>query len=170
MNMNAEGLRRLSPEEFERMDKDERLTYELIDGVVMASPSPSRAHQFTAHRIHGQLFNLLKNSPCQAAGELDIKYKDDIYKPDLLVFCDKDAELPEILFEILSPSTKRRDLVTKVFKYEEMGVKEYWIIDIEIKAITLHDFANQTAATYTIGDTVESQARPEIIITIADIF
>ena len=165
----ARPIAPVTPEEFEAMDKDERLIYELIDGVVMMSPSPSRNHQFAAHRIHGHLFQLLKNSPCRAAGELDIKHKRNIYRPDLMIFCDKDAELPEIIFEILSPSTKRHDLITKAVKYEEMGVKEYWIIDLDIKAITLHDFANQTTATYTLGDTIQSKARPEIIITVDDI-
>ena len=53
----AREIERVTPEEFEAMEKDERFNYELIDGVVMMSPSPSRGHQIIAHNIHGLLLN-----------------------------------------------------------------------------------------------------------------
>lgn len=166
----AKKMERITIEEFEAMEKNERFNYELIDGVVMMSPSPSRGHQIIAHKIHGLLFNALSKSSCQTVGEFDIKCGENIFKPDLMIFCDEKADLPEIVFEILSPSTRRKDLTIKTIKYEEAGIKEYWIIDPKAKTITVHDYVNQTAEIYIIGDTIQSKARPEIVITVADVF
>ncbi len=169
MNM-AQEIDLVTPEEFEAMEKEERFNYELINGIVMMSPSPSREHQVISFRLQGNLFPFLKNTSCQGACELDIKFNDDIFKPDLMIFCDENAELPEIVFEILSPSTRRKDLIIKAVKYEEAGIKEYWIIDPKIKTVTVHDYVNQTAETYAVGDIIQSNAKPEIIIAVADIF
>ena len=160
----------VTPKEFEAMAKDERFNYELIDGMVMMSPSPSREHQRIGLKLILKLSSALEYTTCEPLYEYDIKFNDNIYKPDILVFCDENAELPEIVFEILSPSTRRKDLIIKTLKYEEVGIKEYWIIDPKVKTITVHDYVNQTAETYAVGDTVQSKARPEIIIAVADIF
>ena len=74
------------------------------------------------------------------------------------------------MFEILSPSTRQRDLRVKVVKYEEMGVKEYWIIDPKVKTVTVHDFVNDTAETYGVHDTIKSLAHPEISIAVETLF
>ena len=166
----ARPLNPVSLEEFEAMEKDERLTYELIDGVVMASPSPSREHQTIANKVNYSLLKTFENSSCEVLYEFDIKFDGDILKPDLMLFCDKDAELPEIIFEILSPSTRQKDILVKPICYQAMGVKEYWIIDPKVKIVIVHDFINQTAESYGLGDTIQSKARPEISITVADIF
>ena len=101
---------------------------------------------------------------------MDVKFDGNVYKPDMMIFCDDKAELPEIIFEILSPSTRHTDLRIKVVKYEEMGIKEYWIIDPKVKTVTVHDFANNTAETYGISDTINSMAQPDLHIPVAKIF
>lgn len=63
MNPNTNDLQRFTLEQFETMKKEEHCHYELIDGIVFMSPSPSREHQFAAHQIHGLLYNLLSKSP-----------------------------------------------------------------------------------------------------------
>ena len=155
---------------YKRQEKDECLNYELIDGVVMMSPSPSREHQQVAGRLFASLFQQLSATPCEPLYELDVPFDGDVFKPDVMVFCDETAELPEIIMEILSPSTRHRDLRIKVVKYEEMGVKEYWIIDPKTRTITVHDFIGGTAEGYCAGETIQSQARPEIVIAVDDIF
>lgn len=157
-------------EEFEAMPKEEHLNYEFIDGVVLMSPSPSRAHQTLGAQIIATVYAQLKDTPCTTAYELDIKHHCCVFRPDIMVFCDQEAELPEIIFEILSPSSRYRDLRVKLVKYEEMGVKEYWVVDPKLKSITVYDFVNSTAEVYTAGDTAQSIAHPEIQLAIADIF
>ena len=49
-------------------------------------------------------------------------------------------------------------------------VKEYWIIDPKVKTVTVHDYVNNTAETYGIHDNIQSMARPEIMITVSDLF
>ena len=159
-----------SLEEFEAMPKEEHLNYEFIDGVVLMSPSPSRVHQMTGTKILLTVGPQLQASSCTPVYELDIKHNGCVYKPDVMIFCDKEAELPEIIFEILSPSSRYRDLKVKLVKYEEMGVKEYWIVDPKLKSITIYDFVNSTAEAYAEGDTAQSAAHPEIKIAVADIF
>lgn len=157
-------------EEFEAMPKEEHLNYEFIDGVVLMSPSPSRAHQTVGSHILAAIANQLQHTPCEPIYELDIQHHDCVYRPDIVIFCDREAELPEIIFEILSPSSRYRDLRVKLVKYEEMGVKEYWVVDPKLKSITIYDFVNSTAEVYTTGDTAQSIAHPEIKLTVADMF
>ena len=160
----------VTPEEFEAMEKDEHFNYELIDGIVMMSPSPSREHQGIGFKVNGFLFRQIDSHKCTGYYETDIKINDNIYKPDISIFCNDNNDIPIIVFEILSSSTRRKDLTIKTLKYEEAGIEEYWIIDPKVKTITVHDYVNQTAETYAVGDTIHSKARPEIIIAVADIF
>ena len=157
-------------EEFEQMEKTAHINYELIDGIVLMAPGPSREHQKIAGNLYYSLRTQLHETYCDSIYEMDIKFNGNVYKPDMMVFCDSEAELPEIIFEILSPSTRHTDLRIKVLKYEEMGVKEYWIIDPKVKVITIHDFVNNTAETYSIEDTLYSLAQPELVIPAAKIF
>lgn len=130
MNM-AEKLN-MSLDDFLQMEKDERFNYELIDEIVYMAPSPSREHQMISCEITGQFYTTLKRIGCRPAVELDILWNGNVLKPDLMIFCNKEDEIPEIVFEILSPSTRYKDLTIKLRKYEEMGVKEYWIVDPKI--------------------------------------
>ena len=170
--MNAvKPLKLSSTEEFYAMTKEEGWNYELIDGFVMMSPSPSREHQEIAGNLYFALRSKLNGTRCRSIYEMDIRFENNIYKPDMMVFCDKEAELPEIIFEILSPSTRQRDLRLKVAKYEEMKVvKEYWIIDPKVKTVTIHDYVNNTAETYGFHDSIQSMARPEIVVTVEALF
>ena len=167
--MHAAEKLNVTLEAFMQMPKDEHQKYELIDGIVYMAPSPSREHQIIAHEIHGQMYHILKQMGCTAAGELDITWEENVLRPDLMVFCNRDDEIPEIVFEILSPSTRHRDLGIKLVKYQQMGVKEYWIIDPKAKTITVHDFVNEHAETYIIGETARSFIRPELEFAVTGI-
>ena len=168
--MNMAEKVQISLDEFMQMEKDERFNYELIDEIVYMAPSPSREHQRIAHKLHGNMYTKLSNTECDSAGELDVLWNGNVLKPDLMVFCNKEAEIPEIVFEILSPSTRYKDLTIKLRKYEEMGVKEYWIVDPKTKSITVHDFVNPGAEIYTVGEIANSNIRPELELDVASIF
>ena len=170
MSMNAGDLKPVTLEEFEAMEKDERFNYELIDGVVMMSPSPTFEHQTIGIKLSHKLMGSLESTDCQPLYEYDISFNSNVFKPDVMIFCHNNTDLPEIVFEILSPSTRQRDILIKPLRYQEMGVKEYWIVDPKVKTVTVHDFINQTAETYGIGETIYSKAIPEIVIAVSDIF
>ena len=170
MSMNAKDLRRMSLEEFDAMTKDDHLTYELVDGIILMPPSPSFEHQVIGNKLLFQLNLRLEKKKCQPLYEYDIRTNGDVLKPDAMVFCDDNTELPRIVFEIISPTSKYRDLVIKVSKYEQAGIAEYWIADPKSKTVTVHDFANAETEIYNLGDTIRSKAIPEIVIAVTDIF
>lgn len=126
--------------------------WELIDGEAYAMlPAPTQAHQEASGEIFGQLREFLKDKPCKLyAAPFDVRLnaddKDDtVVQPDLLVVCDS-AKLdgkcckgsPDLVIEILSPSTEKRDRITKLEVYRRAGVREYWIVDPSTKSVHVH--------------------------------
>jgi len=123
--------------------------YELIDGVPYMMAAPSIIHQRVSGELFGQLWTFLKGKPCQVfSAPFDVRLSydendDNCVQPDLLVVCDS-AKLsdgksckgvPDMVIEILSPSSASYDCIKKMRLYQNAGVKEYWIVDPEIKSI-----------------------------------
>ncbi len=118
---------------------DER--WELLDGVAYSmSPAPSFRHQRVLVQLVSILNNALKGKSCiPMAAPLDVVLSDwDVVQPDVLIICDhkkiteKNIQgAPDVIFEILSPSTSRKDRWEKRALYEKFGVKEYVILDPE---------------------------------------
>ncbi|MCT2536821.1 Uma2 family endonuclease [Aquibacillus koreensis] len=141
--MTLINVRYSTYEEFEseRKNTDERL--EFIDGVIYMSPSPDIKHQEISSYLHAQLYNLLRGSKCKVfAAPTDVVFNnvnnDEKKKvvPDLFVACNQDnfteneyVGAPVFIIEILSPSSKSHDMITKLNLYMNFGVKEYWIVD-----------------------------------------
>ena len=122
-------------DDLNRLPEDDGLQYELLDGLLIVSPSPLMVHQDVALRM-----TLLLAPACPP--ELRVLFAPFDWRPDnrtsmqpdLLVFRAEDAqerylEAPLVVaVEILSPSTRSKDLVWKRDKYERSGVEHYWII------------------------------------------
>ena len=89
----AQEIDLVTPEEFEAMEKEERFNYELINGIVMMSPSPSREHQGIGFKVNGFLFRQIDSHKCTGYYETDIKINDNIYKPDISIFCNDGLHL-----------------------------------------------------------------------------
>ena len=160
-------------DEFESMIKDERLCYELIDGIVAMSPSPSFQHQVIGSRLVSIASNQLK-SVCTAVYEFDIKIdKYNVLRPDVSLYCKGQESIPEIVFEILSPSTKQKDLMVKPARYKAAGVKEYWIIDPDSHTVLVHTFAsdeNDEIHIYNEHAVIQSKVHPELVIKAVELF
>lgn len=124
---------------------------ELIDGVLYDMAAPTFVHQV----IIGQIYSRLSNYVMKKAGKcipvmspLDVQLNCDnrtIVQPDVIVICDRGKILkrglygaPDLVIEVLSPSTKQKDRGIKLNKYMEAGVREYWIIDPDKKHITVY--------------------------------
>lgn len=129
---------------------DDGLRHEIIDGVLYVSPSPGTPHQFTVGKLYQALANHLDEHP---AGEVylapfDVVFtKYDVVEPDLLfitaerlaVLTDRNVSgAPDLVVEVLSPSTKRVDLTLKRELFERGGVQEYWIVDPIAGTIDMH--------------------------------
>jgi len=137
--------------------------WELIDGMPLAmSPAPMIKHQNIGSRIVTQLSNQIDECEnCMVAFEVDYKINDDtVLRPDVVLICDEpnDAYLtkaPEIVVEIISKSTAKRDEKYKFEIYEKEKVNYYIIVypdDLKAKVYKLKDgrydkqgdFFNQT--------------------------
>lgn len=133
--------------------EDER--WEIIEGVPLMQSAPTWQHQSVLRELLRQISNYLLHKPCQvfaAPFDLCIPERDEgdeeisnvIVQPDIVVLCDERKlrktgyfGTPELIIEITSPSTARNDKLTKFNKYEKAGVKEYWIVEPEIKIVSV---------------------------------
>ena len=121
---------------------DDGLQYELLDGMLLVSPAPSKNHQ----RAIGRLFILLTAAcpPNFEAFVAPLDWRPDqltSLQPDVLVLNSTDLGVPVtesmiLAVEVLSPSTRRKDVFLKRSKYEDAGVASYWIVDPEAPSIT----------------------------------
>ena len=137
---------------------DDGLRYELLDGILLVSPAPTRRHQRAVVQL-----GLLLATACPAQMETlvaPLDWRPDSgtsLQPDVLVLKDRDLaaaakESMILAVEVLSPSTRRKDTIYKRSKYEDAGVPSYWIVDPEgpsILALELIDGRYVTVAEAT---------------------
>ena len=150
--------------------KDER--WELIDGEAYnMSPAPSTKHQRISRVLSTKIDNYLSGRKCELfIAPFDVFLPDyinqntdniiNVVQPDLSVICnpvkliDKGCYgAPDLIIEILSPSTSKKDLNEKFQLYEKHGIKEYWIIDPGNKYIQVFHLQEEgkTAGKYDSG-------------------
>jgi Uma2 family endonuclease len=115
---------------------DSELRWELIDGRPYALPSPSYLHQAILREFTVALTLHFRGTPCQVLqSPFDVRFSEfDAVQPDLLVSCGYRLRsgfhegAPDLVVEVLSPSTQRHDRVRKLNLYAAMGVPEYWLV------------------------------------------
>ena len=122
---------------------------ELLDGSPVMMAPPSRSHQKISMELSRQLANFLDGKKCEVyAAPFAVRLFEEegdapediqtVLEPDISVICDK-IKLdkhgckgdPDIVMEILSPSTQRHDRLIKLEQYQRAGVREYWIVSPE---------------------------------------
>jgi Uma2 family endonuclease len=133
------GLR-LSADEYLSLP-DDGFRYQVINGVVVMSPSPTPRHQTVLHEISGQLRDFLKTRPiARVFPDIDVRFGPDlVYRPDLVVVrSDRLPKplrridiVPDLIVEILSPGSEAMDQRTKRADYERLGVRDYWIVSLD---------------------------------------
>lgn len=136
--LRTKGEKKYTWQEYLTWPDDER--WEVIDGAAYdMTPSPSFQHQKVAGAFHAILREKLKGTRCVAAiAPLDV-YLDDFnfVQPDVLVVCDEKKirdrifGAPDLVVEVLSPSTSVKDRREKKNLYEKFGVREYVIVHPE---------------------------------------
>lgn len=134
----------------------EDVRYELIDGAAyLMAPAPTLDHQDVAGEIFRQLGNILRGKPCRAfIAPVDVRLPkaqeadqaiDTVVQPDVLVVCDP-AKLdrrgvrgaPDLVVEVLSPSTASHDQLLKRRVYERAGVPEYWLVHPADRIVSIY--------------------------------
>ena len=131
---------------------DDGKRYEIVQGDLHVTPSPSPMHQRISSRLqrqledyfHGRSIGEVFNAPIDL-----ILTNHDVLVPDLLVVSDprliskRGIEGPPLLIiEILSPSTRKQDRGVKARRYAELAVEHYWIVDPEKKRVECHRLAD----------------------------
>jgi prevent-host-death family protein len=166
--------RKASYEEFLALTRDSEDRYEYIDGEIYLLASPRTAHQYALMNLGARFFNWSQGKPCvPLAAPYDIRLfrsKDEpnVVQPDLMIICDLEEHLseddyytgvPALIVEILSESTKRKDLVKKLDLYLSCGVQEYWIANPFSREIAVYRFEDGgigRTVTYKQGETASS--------------
>ena len=130
---------------------DDRNRHELIDGEHYVTPCPNLKHQVVSGNLYLLIGSWLETHPIGRAffAPFDVVLsKFDVVEPDLLYFSNERAAevltpknvqgAPDLVVEIVSPSTRKRDATIKRRLYERFGVSEYWIVDPEVDVIRIY--------------------------------
>ncbi|MBR2778960.1 MAG: Uma2 family endonuclease [Firmicutes bacterium] len=139
-------------EDYYRIPDDVRV--ELIDGRMYMKAAPSTRHQYIAAAVVAQMLSwqMDHDSSCLAlVSPVDVQLDEDektVVQPDLVAVCDREKVregiifgAPDLVMEVLSPSSAGKDRFLKFNKYWRAGVKEYWIIDPFEETVTVYLFS-----------------------------
>ncbi len=170
-------------EDYLNLPEDRR--YEIIDGELYMVPAPFTYHQ----KVQGKLFYLIYDYvEDHDLGEvfsapIDILFsKTDVVQPDIIFIAHENMHIlkkenvqgaPDLVVEVLSPSSVKRDYEIKMKLYSRFGVKEYWIADPDAKSVNVYIRQDQMLTphnAYQYEDTVHSPLLTDINIPLQSVF
>ena len=162
---------------------------ELLNGKIYMMSSPSVNHNRVSFNISHIFWNYLKGKKCETFGDgTDVYLTDnDRVIPDVMIVCNRDIikkdgihGAPDLIVEVLSPSTAKNDKGYKKELYEKSGVKEYWIVDPVMRSIetylltngksVLDEFYALLPDNFGITDKEREDSKKEIPISLYDNF
>ena len=167
---------------------DDGKRHELIDGEHYVTPSPNTKHQTVSMTLSVLIGGWLEH---HAVGRVyhapfDVVFSQyDVVEPDLLyVSSERAADVltpqhvrgaPDLVIEIGSPSTRKRDETLKRALYERSGVREYWIVDPDIDVVRVHrrngdDFERALELSRERGDVLTTPLLPGLELPLTRIF
>lgn len=174
-----------------KIDDDGR--YEVINGVIyLMSPGVNKEHQDISVNLIIEIGSYLKGKKCSVYHQpFDVrlpregetkKTVSNVVQPDIFVVCDKSKldkrgcfGSPDLIIEILSPSTSKRDIIEKFNLYQEHKVLEYWIIDPLNQIIDRFSLNKDTgkykqAEKFFRDDTISPTIFPDFILRLEEVF
>ncbi|GAB6171437.1 Uma2 family endonuclease [Paradesulfitobacterium aromaticivorans] len=169
---------------------DER--WEIIDGIPYMQAAPAPIHQEILMELSKQIAIYLTGKPCKVYpapfcvrlpqdDENDEQEVKNVVEPDISIICDKSKiddrgcnGAPDMIIEIISPSSTKKDRVIKFNKYEKAGVKEYWIVEPDQKLVSVfllqhHERFNRPEM-YTDEDDIKVSLFPDLTINLSAVF
>ncbi len=166
--------------------------WQIINGTAYnMSPAPAIEHQLILVELSRQFANYLLDKTCKIISSpvdvvfpdsnKDIKDARDVVQPDIIIVCDHKkikshkhcVGSPDLIIEILSPSTSKLDLKDKLKLYEREGVKEYWIVFPNDKIINVYKSENNRYGifeVYTAEDKIKAGIFPDLEIDLSLVF
>ncbi|TGE35746.1 Uma2 family endonuclease [Desulfosporosinus fructosivorans] len=169
--------------------EDER--WELIDGVPLnMTPAPTPKHQEILGEVFRILANWLKGNRCKVyMAPFDVRLAgpetldsaiDKVVQPDISAVCDPQKiddrgclGAPDMIVEILSPSTFKKDLGIKLTLYESSGVKEYWVVyplDETVMVFILQNGQDGKPTVYSVPDEIPVELFNDLTIPLESVF
>ncbi|MCL6612834.1 MAG: Uma2 family endonuclease [Peptococcaceae bacterium] len=169
-------------EDYMKMDDGRR--YELIGGKLFVVPSPRPKHQRVSGRIFYQFENFLKNNDLGEVFDapIDIVLGEHILQPDVLFITKERSDIigelniqgaPDLVVEILSPSTAAHDKKKKSRLYFKHGVKEYWLVDPDAKIVDVFKAGEKEwrwVGAFDQEDILHSDLLPGLEIKLTEVF
>jgi Uma2 family endonuclease len=172
--------------------------FELIDGVVYDMSPASIKHILIQKNLIRIIDNFLRGKRCNVVFEAEVRFDEkNRFIPDISIVCNpaqiKSSYIdgaPDFVAEILSRSTKKRDITVKPKTYEKFGVKEYWVVDPKAESVdvyllkdgqfeldeTYHNVSDEELAELSEEDraqermTLKLSLYDELVIQVRDIF
>lgn len=187
MSMNRPHSKKVTYAEYLTWSDEPR--YEIIDGIPYMQAAPSRLHQRIVTQLTGELYALLTEKPCEvyvapfdvrlSATEDEQEYQ--VVQPDISVVCDERKlddrgckGAPDLIVEVLSPSTWQKDRIEKLNQYQRYGVREYLLIYPNEKIVEQYILGENgmyaTPYIYNEEDVFRSYLFPEFKIAMNVIF
>jgi Uma2 family endonuclease len=177
---------RLTYEDYLELPDDGK-HYELIEGELILNPAPVPRHQLIALNVAGELRTYRRqHGGGRAMGApIDVVLAEDVVvQPDAIfirtermsIVSDKNIQgAPDLVVEVLSESTRRRDEIVKRKLYERYGVDEYWIVDPVLEVVKIYrrvgeSFARAVEISTETGGTITSPLLPGFALDVSVVF
>jgi Uma2 family endonuclease len=155
---------------------------ELIDGEIYMMSAPNTRHQRISGFLHIRIGSYIESrkGKCEVfASPFAVYLSNDQYnyvEPDLSVICDLDKldekgchGAPDLVIEIVSPGSRQMDYLVKLLKYQQAGVREYWIVDPIDESIMVYFFEKERMEKYTFQDNVKVNIYEELSIDFSEL-
>jgi Uma2 family endonuclease len=196
LSKNKKGGEKPMNEKIEQIS-DKKLKKEIIDGQIYLMATPCGEHR----DVQGNLLSLFNGYFKQNRRKCRARIDHELYidenntlEPDIKVLCreTRNDDIPVIVIEVLSKSTRDRDLGIKMKKYAELGIKEYWIITWETSSVDIYflnenniytlyksyvHFSSETEIKRLDEDELKKVAKefsplsfPELVVKLDDVF
>ena len=164
--------------------------WEIINGIPYLQAAPTWQYQAVLLELARQFANYLQDKSCRVfTAPFDLRIpeaneKDEettnVVQPDIIIICDKSGlkktgyyGVPELIIEVVSPSTGQKDKIEKFNLYEKAGVKEYWIVEPDEKVVmvfTLEEGRYGRPQMYSEEDKVKVSIFDNLVIELKPVF
>lgn len=160
---------------------DDGNRHEVIDGEHHLNPAPITYHQFVSRRLQFQLYTRveLKKLGCVINAPIDVHLGEfDVVQPDLVLVLEtnriitpsKVKGVPDLLVEIISPSSQENDRVLKRSRYEMFGVPKYWIVDPFDRQLIRLILIDGSYQDFPHQDRVSLKCLPEVSVDLSEVW
>lgn len=180
---------RVSYQEYLKIVEESENRYEYIDGEITLLSSPLYPHQKAIKEIFLQFGQWFRHKDCEPlTAPFDVtlfrlgnQEKVNVVQPDILVICDPEKideqgkyhGTPALVVEVLSDSTRMRDLVKKLDLYTESGIEEYWIVNTDSAEIYIYRFNSYSLhqiISFKNDEIAQSMVFPGLQVDLAQVF